>query len=201
MKQNPILSIGLKGKTAEVNRMKELMGNMNINENTSRSIIELVKVGPDGNSYAIVRENHEYFIKSANKSKNVLAEDFDYIGGLKNKRANVYTSYSEATKHLNLKFISLNEVYNQDIKIDLYNSDDILVESDGETKGVTSMGFKGKEEEIKEDLDPVGKEDADVNNDGKEDKQDDYIKNKRSKISNAIEKIDEEISNLLKKKF
>ena len=73
MKQNPILSIGLKGKTAEVNRMKELMGNMNINENTSRSIIELVKVGPDGNSYAIVRENHEYFIKSANKSKNVLA--------------------------------------------------------------------------------------------------------------------------------
>ena len=37
-------------------------------------------------------------------------------------------------------------------------------------------------------LDPVGKEDSDINNDGKVNKQDGYLKNRRSKIDNAIEK-------------
>jgi hypothetical protein len=37
-------------------------------------------------------------------------------------------------------------------------------------------------------LDPVGKEDADVNNDGKVDKTDDYLKNRREKVSKAIKK-------------
>lgn len=36
-------------------------------------------------------------------------------------------------------------------------------------------------------LDPVGKEDSDVNNDGKVDKTDDYLKNRRKKIGSAIE--------------
>ena len=38
----------------------------------------------------------------------------------------------------------------------------------------------------KEKLDPVGKEDDDINNDGKVDKTDKYLKNKREKISKAI---------------
>jgi len=37
-----------------------------------------------------------------------------------------------------------------------------------------------------EKLDPVGKEDADINNDGKVDKTDDYLKNRREKVSKAI---------------
>lgn len=37
-----------------------------------------------------------------------------------------------------------------------------------------------------EGLDPIGKEDEDVNNDGKKDKTDDYIKNRRDSISKAI---------------
>jgi hypothetical protein len=37
-------------------------------------------------------------------------------------------------------------------------------------------------------LDSVGKEDKDVNNDGKVDKEDKYIKNKREKIGNSISK-------------
>ena len=37
-------------------------------------------------------------------------------------------------------------------------------------------------------LDPVGKEDADINNDGKVDKTDDYLKNRREKVSKAIKK-------------
>ena len=39
-------------------------------------------------------------------------------------------------------------------------------------------------------LDPVGKEDKDVNNDGKVDKTDDYLKNRREKVSKAIKKED-----------
>jgi hypothetical protein len=37
-----------------------------------------------------------------------------------------------------------------------------------------------------EKLDPVGQEDDDINNDGKVDKTDKYLKNKREKISKAI---------------
>ena len=37
-----------------------------------------------------------------------------------------------------------------------------------------------------EALDPVGKEDEDINNDGKIDKTDSYLKNRREKISKAI---------------
>lgn len=43
-------------------------------------------------------------------------------------------------------------------------------------------------------LDPVGKEDADVNNDGKTDKTDDYLKNRRKAISASIRK--EEVEEL-----
>jgi len=43
-------------------------------------------------------------------------------------------------------------------------------------------------EAVEEKMDPVGKEDDDVNNDGKEDKTDDYLKNRRKKVSAAINK-------------
>jgi hypothetical protein len=42
--------------------------------------------------------------------------------------------------------------------------------------------------EMKEGLDPVGKEDDDVNNDGKSDKSDDYLKNRRKAISASMKK-------------
>ena len=42
-------------------------------------------------------------------------------------------------------------------------------------------------------LDPVGKEDKDINNDGKIDKTDDYLKNRREKVSKAIKKEDLDI--------
>ena len=44
-----------------------------------------------------------------------------------------------------------------------------------------------------EKLDPVGKEDADINNDGKVDKTDDYLKNRREKVSKALKKEDLDI--------
>ena len=46
---------------------------------------------------------------------------------------------------------------------------------------------------IGEKLDPVGQEDDDINNDGKKDKTDSYLKNRRKKIAKAIGGEDEDI--------
>ena len=46
----------------------------------------------------------------------------------------------------------------------------------------------GEDEDVYEALDPVGKEDDDINNDGKVDKTDDYLKNRRKAISKATKK-------------
>jgi hypothetical protein len=45
---------------------------------------------------------------------------------------------------------------------------------------------KAKKEKMEEAMDPVGKEDDDVNNDGKKDKTDDYLKNRRAAVSKAV---------------
>jgi hypothetical protein len=104
------------------------MGIQPINENKSNIVIELTKMGPDGNAYAIIRENHEWYIKKTNKTKNLVAEDFKYIGGLQNKKQEAYPSYAKAIKHLNLKFRSLAEAYNYDGEINLFVNDNLLSE-------------------------------------------------------------------------
>jgi len=128
MKKNNIRPTGLKGND-QIDRMKSLMGVSPIHENTKTSVVELTKIGPDGKVYGIVRENHKYFIKISDKTSNLVAEDFNYIGGLQNKSENVYSSYSQATKHLNLKFISLNEALGKTDVINVLKNDNLLSES------------------------------------------------------------------------
>lgn len=151
-KQPKILPLGPKGY--EINeRMKELMGISAINENQSKIVVELTKVGPDGKAYAIVRENHEWFIKKASKeftleegkSTGLLAEDFKYIGGLANKHSEGYPSYAKAIKHLNLKFKSLAEAYNFEGEINVFANDNLISEAGiaGFTQNSNS-GFSGK---------------------------------------------------------
>ena len=43
-----------------------------------------------------------------------------------------------------------------------------------------------KKKKMEEAMDPVGKEDDDVNNDGKKDKTDDYLKNRRNAVNKAV---------------
>ena len=64
----------------KLNRIKDLMGKMNtLNESTSHSELELVKKGPNGVVYGIVRENRNYFIKTSTKTNGELkSNDFDY---------------------------------------------------------------------------------------------------------------------------
>ena len=52
--------------------------------------------------------------------------------------------------------------------------------------GDTYDGSKEKSKGKKGKLDPVGKEDGDINNDGKKDNTDSYLKNRREKIGKAI---------------
>jgi hypothetical protein len=144
--------IGLKGN--EINeRMKQLMGVTPIVENLSRSAVELTKIGPDGKSYGIIRENHEYYIKVSDKTSNVTAEDFKYIGGLQNKKLEAYPTYAKATKQLNLKFNSICESFGVTNTFNVYVDDNLLTEGAAkeatkhitDTKG-TDLGGKVKEE-------------------------------------------------------
>jgi len=127
MKNNKIMPLGLKGE--EINeRMRHLMGIKTINENKTSYVIELTKIGPDNKAYAIVRENHEYYIKISDKTSNILAEDFKYIGGLQNKKSESYPSYAKATKHLNLRFNSLAEAFDKELTINVLKDDNLLSE-------------------------------------------------------------------------
>lgn len=172
--KNKINPVGLKGYQID-ERMKELMGIAPINENRSLMAVELTKMGPDGNAYAIVRENREWFIKKADKTENLVAEDFKYIGGLKNKKKEAYSSYSAALKRLNLKFNSLAEAHNFQGEINIVENDNLISEaafggfSDMKTNGFSNEGnmehndpiFETEtEEEEVEDLEMTEAEEA-----------------------------------------
>lgn len=128
MKNKQIISpVGLKGKEIH-ERQLALMGIKPITENEEKknSAVELTKIGPDGNAYAIIRENHEYYIKRTNKTTGLMLEDFKYIGGLQNKKDEAYPSYAKAIKQLNLKFKSLAEAYNRGGDINVFEDDNLL---------------------------------------------------------------------------
>ncbi len=127
----------------KLDRIKDLMGKMStLNESTSLSEIENVKKGANGVTYAIIRENQNYFIKTTEKTSGTLmSEDFQYIGGLQNKNLERYNSYAEALKQLNLKFDMLNESYGVKGNINLFESDAT------EVKVANASGVIMKEEE------------------------------------------------------
>jgi len=127
MKNLNIRPTGRKGREV-INRMKDLMEITPIKESVDRSVVELTKIGPDGKAYGIVKENQEYYIKVTDKTSNLVAEDFNYIGGLKNKKSHAFPSYAKATKKLNMKFIDLAE--NAEDKIFNILRNDNLMEGD-----------------------------------------------------------------------
>ena len=151
----------LKGQD-KLNRVLDLMGKMNtLNESKSYSELELVKKGPNGIVYGIVRENHDYFIKTSNKtSGKFLAEDFSYVGGLQNKYDERYNSYAEAIKHLNMKFDMLNESYGIDSNTNIFESDGVAF------GGGAGFGFvmeeDNEEEKNEEKKEIISDADADL---------------------------------------
>ena len=126
-KSNIVRPTTLKGND-KLDRIRQLMPKTSVNEGISRSVVELTKMGPDGNVYAIVRENHEYYIKVSEKKEALLNEDFKYIGGLQNKKDKAYPSYAKAIKQLNLKFMSINEAIGKSGKINVFENDSLVSE-------------------------------------------------------------------------
>lgn len=93
-------------------RMEHLM-NYQMPVNESKKNIEYCAAGADGKYYGIIKEGAYFYIKSCTDSnKKNLAEAYDYINGITAKKEHQYKGYNEATKHLELKLMSLNEAYN-----------------------------------------------------------------------------------------
>lgn len=110
----------------ELNRMKQLM-NYGLNEGKKESYsgIEYQKVAADGKLYGIVREGTKYYIKVSSKKENPLTENFEYIGGFRNRKDHEYTSFANAQKNFDLKMMSLAEAYGkgENIVVESWNPD------------------------------------------------------------------------------
>lgn len=98
----------------QLNRMKGLMnyGLTNESKQKAYSSVEYQREGADGKIYGIVREGTKFYIKSAINKDNLVKEDFDYIGGFRNRKDNEYSSYANAMKQFDLKMRSIREACN-----------------------------------------------------------------------------------------
>lgn len=109
----------------EIERMRSLIsyGNEENKASSCGNIVEYKTVGADGKTYGILREGTKFYIMQApKKDTEVLAEDFDFIGGIMNKKQYEYNSYQMASKQLDLKLMSLNEAYEASKKpVEQYN--------------------------------------------------------------------------------
>ena len=87
------------------------------------------------------------------------------------------------------EYEKMGEILEQVSKHRVVNPQDVL-------NRVHKHEYPNKEQTNKEDkvvseaLDPVGKEDDDINNDGKKDKTDKYLRNRRKSISKALKEAD-----------
>lgn len=95
----------------QVQRMKNLM-NYGLKENKQKeySGVEYSKEAADGKLYGIVREGTKYYIKVAKNPKSgLVAENFDYIGGFRNRKDNMFESFAAAQRYFVEKMICINE--------------------------------------------------------------------------------------------
>jgi hypothetical protein len=107
-----------------LNRMKSLYTygrEVNESNNLKTHTLEHRAVAADGVTYGIIRENSKYYIKSAPKGKETIAEAYNYLGGFCNKGDYEYTSYANALKQFELKLASINEAHDQKVNIESLN--------------------------------------------------------------------------------
>lgn len=89
-----------------IKRMQELSGfGLNqVSEPKRTGIVEFKASALDNKSYGVVREANKYYIKESVDGLN-----FNFIGGIANKREYEYDSYNTALKNLEFKVRSINE--------------------------------------------------------------------------------------------
>lgn len=95
----------------QVSRMKALMNyGLNESKKSTANPVEYTKMGGDGKLYGIVREGTKYYIKvGKDTKKGALVENFNYIGGFRNRKENEYAGYAMAQKQFDEKMKSINE--------------------------------------------------------------------------------------------
>ena len=118
----------------QISRMKAMMTYGLTTENkTSFKSIEHQKEGADGKMYAIIREGAKFYIKVSDKKTGLVKEDFNYIGGFRNRKDNEYSSYANALKNFDMKMMSIKESCGRNnIIIESWNPDkkeELAVES------------------------------------------------------------------------
>lgn len=117
----------MKNVNDQISRMKAMMTyglQTEGKNNYTYSCIEYKRVGADGKTYGVIREGAKFYIKVADKTSNIVKEDFNYIGGFMNRKDNEYSSYANALKNFEMKMSSLQEAYgNKEPIIESWNPD------------------------------------------------------------------------------
>ncbi|MBR6516120.1 MAG: hypothetical protein IKT40_04620 [Bacilli bacterium] len=118
----------------QISRMKAMMTyGLTTESKNSYKAIEHSKEGADGKMYAIIREGAKFYIKVANKKNNLVKEDYEYIGGFRNRKDHEYSSYANALKNFDMKMMSVKESCGKNnIIIESWNPDkreELAVES------------------------------------------------------------------------
>ena len=127
----------------ELDRMKSLINYGKVEENTQSGAIiprvEYSQKAADGKTYGIIRECNKFYIKVApKKDTEVLAEDFDYIGGINNRRENEYATYAKASKQFDLKMMSINEAHAVKVPVEQFKEQEESEWQINETKEMRS---------------------------------------------------------------
>lgn len=110
---------------------------LNESNNLKTHTLEHHAVAADGRTYGIIKENSKYYIKSAPKGKETIAESYEYLGGFCNKKNYEYSSYANALKQFELKMASINEACDSKVNIESLNpfrSHAVLQEATDEMK-------------------------------------------------------------------
>ena len=175
----------------KIDRIKQIAGiGKTIDTPTNYSNTHYSTIGQDGNVYAIIKENKQYFIKSGKDENNL-----SHIDGLLNSKRETFSSYSTALKRLNFKMKSINEANNYGVieeqkkvlKIDVPTPEpeveddfDMSIEDEdmGDDMG-DDMGVEGEDMDMDMDMDIEGGDedidmdmDVEVTDDGAEEEED-----------------------------
>ena len=125
----------------QVQRMKNLMNyGLKESKQPAYSTVEYSKVGADGKLYGIVREGAKYYIKTGKSVDcKLIAENFDYIGGFRNRNENMFESFASAQRYLVEKMIDINSNIEDKQKRVIAESWDINARKDVIEEGTKQM--------------------------------------------------------------
>ena len=93
----------------QMERMQFLMEYKTTPKVDTKAGIEYSINTADGKTYGIIRENNMYYIKTTTPDKATIKESYEYLGGYNYRNEHGYKSFNEATKHLELEIMGINE--------------------------------------------------------------------------------------------